>query len=430
MLDRVVKTTSQAPLQSTETTTNEDIEVEYVAGPLLPSLLHGESVVPDAYREFENVLKRFTMTTGDADADVGVEAEPSPTDHENNKTTDEEDDEDENEDIALSNKQKRKQNRVGLAALKQFAKHPEVVEWEDVTAQDPQLLVQLKSLRHSVPVPRHWCQKRKYLSGKRGYVKPPFELPAFIRDTGITEMRDTMRNQDATKRIKVKAREKMHPKLGRLTVDYERLYDAFFKYQTKPPLSAHGDLYFEGREFAGAITGGVNERKPGILSEELRAALGMTSHVMPTPWLHAMQKYGPPPAYPHMRIPGLNAPIPDGAQWGYHPGGWGKPPVDNFMRDLPVASDDPVQLMLLNPIERNLWGELEPDEEAPEEEEQPPEGYEEGDGIVAINDEDADHFVALSRSNSTSSKRTADPESASAPDLSETLHVRMDRQRS
>lgn len=40
------------------------------------------------------------------------------------------------------------------------------------------------------------------------------------------------------------------------------------------------------------------------------------------------QRYGPPPSYPHLKIPGLNAPIPPGASFGYHPGGWGKPPVD------------------------------------------------------------------------------------------------------
>ena len=28
------------------------------------------------------------------------------------------------------------------------------------------------------------------------------------------------------------------------------------------------------------------------------------------------------------QVPGLNAPIPPGAQFGYQPGGWGKPPVD------------------------------------------------------------------------------------------------------
>ena len=34
------------------------------------------------------------------------------------------------------------------------------------------------------------------------------------------------------------------------------------------------------------------------------------------------------------QVPGLNAPIPGGAQFGYHPGGWGKPPVDEFGRPL------------------------------------------------------------------------------------------------
>lgn len=31
----------------------------------------------------------------------------------------------------------------------------------------------------------------------------------------------------------------------------------------------------------------------------------------PPPWLINMQRYGPPPSYPNMKIPGLNCPIPD-----------------------------------------------------------------------------------------------------------------------
>ena len=31
----------------------------------------------------------------------------------------------------------------------------------------------------------------------------------------------------------------------------------------------------------------------------------------PPPWLIAMQRYGPPPSYPNLKIPGLNAPIPE-----------------------------------------------------------------------------------------------------------------------
>ena len=29
-----------------------------------------------------------------------------------------------------------------------------------------------------------------------------------------------------------------------------------------------------------------------------------------------------------VQVPGLSAPIPPGAQFGFQPGGWGKPPVD------------------------------------------------------------------------------------------------------
>ena len=47
----------------------------------------------------------------------------------------------------------------------------------DVTSSDPRLLVHLKAYRNTVPVPRHWCHKRKYLQGKRGIEKAPFELP-------------------------------------------------------------------------------------------------------------------------------------------------------------------------------------------------------------------------------------------------------------
>ena len=73
--------------------------------------------------------------------------------------------------------------------------------------------------------------------------------------------------------------------------------------------------------------------RPGVLSEELKAALNMPPSA-PPPWLINMQRYGPPPSYANLKIPGLNSPIPPGAQWGYHPGGWGKPPVDEYNRPL------------------------------------------------------------------------------------------------
>lgn len=61
-------------------------------------------------------------------------------------------------------KRKQKQlTRLSVAELKQCVARPDVVEMHDVTAKDPKLLVLLKATRNSVPVPRHWCAKRKYL---------------------------------------------------------------------------------------------------------------------------------------------------------------------------------------------------------------------------------------------------------------------------
>lgn len=71
-----------------------------------------------------------------------------------------------------------------ISQLKQDCPRPEVVEVWDIRARDPKLLVYLKSYRNTVPVPRHWSQKRKYLQGKRGIEKAPFELPSFIGATG------------------------------------------------------------------------------------------------------------------------------------------------------------------------------------------------------------------------------------------------------
>ena len=86
--------------------------------------------------------------------------------------------------------------------------------------------------------------------------------------------------------------------------------------QTKPDLSRPGELYYEGKEFEVQI----HDKRPGMLSDALKAALGMPDG-SPPPWLINMQRYGPPPSYPYLKVQGLNAPIPEGAQFGYHPGG-------------------------------------------------------------------------------------------------------------
>lgn len=234
---------------------------------------------------------------------------------------------------AMSRRKQRLSKRPSIAHLKQLSSRPEVVEAHDVTAADPHLLLFLKCLRHTVPVPQHWGVKKKYLSGKRGTEKPPFELPAFIADTGIDKIRESLLAQEQAKKSKGKAREKSRPSMGKIDIDYQVLHDAFFKFQTKPTLSAHGELYYEGKE--AEVGGGMKGKRPGgPFSEQLLAALGMESGNVPPPWLLAQQRYGPPPSYPSIKIPGLSAPIPSGGSFGYHQGGWGKPPVDEYGRPL------------------------------------------------------------------------------------------------
>lgn len=128
-------------------------------------------------------------------------------------------------------------------------------------------------------------------------------------------------------------REKVRPKMGKIDIDYQKLHDAFFKWQIKPKLTIHGDLYYEvilelvsystvwvaltflwevfpeeiffslsifylffslcfymthssafpsasqGKEFETRL----KEKKPGDLSDELRIALGMPTGPVSSP---------------------------------------------------------------------------------------------------------------------------------------------------
>lgn len=274
-------------------------------------------------------------------------------------------DEDEGEP-KLSKRKRKEMNKLSVAELKAMVRKPEIVEWTDTSAPDPRLLVHIKAHRNVVPVPSHWSLKREYLSSKRGVEKPPFSLPKFIQETGISEMRDAALEKQEQSTLKQKTRERVQPKIGRLDIDYQKLYEAFFRFQTKPELTRYGEVYYEGKEYETNL----RHLRPGELSQELKEALNMPPGA-PPPWLINQQRYGPPPSYPALKIPGLNAPPPPGAMWGYHPGGYGKPPVDEHNR--PLYGGDifgvlqPQQNMQQGePVERELWGELQAPEESDE----------------------------------------------------------------
>jgi splicing factor 3B subunit 2 len=287
----------------------------YAATYVKPSDAPPERSADAAEEEGGAGAKKEEKTEHD-DRDDREDTKPGPGGAEDN---DDEDDDEEEEEGAMSNKQKKLLARMKVAELKTHCSKPEVVEVWDTTAADPRLLVYLKAYRNTIPVPSHWCQKRKYLQGKRGLEKPPWQLPSFIEATGIQKLRDAYAEKEDTKKLKQKGKDAKTAKLGKIDIDYQVLHDAFFKFQTKPKMTKVGELYYEGKEYEMDLKG----KKPGTLTEETREALGMTDDG-PPPWLINMQRYGPPPSYPSLKIPGLSAPIPPGAQFGYHPGGWGK----------------------------------------------------------------------------------------------------------
>lgn len=262
----------------------------------------------------------------------------------------------------LSKRAQKAANRLSIAELKQLVAKPDVVEYHDANSHDPKLLVHLKSYRNTVPVPNHWSSKRKYLQNKRGYEKPPFVLPSFISETGITEIRKAQQDREESKKAKAKMREKVQPKTNKVDIDYQVLHDAFFRYQKKPEMTFFGNLYYEGRELEVKL----KAKRPGDLSDELKRALGMTDATSPPPWLYNMQRFGPPPAYPKLKIPGVNCPIPPGARYGFGPGEWGKPPVDDYGRPLygDVFGTTAASELENATVDKTLWAVMQADEVA------------------------------------------------------------------
>lgn len=356
-----------------------NVEIDYIADdPELDPVTLQFSKVFDAFRAaqiVDNEMNQDSRKGPIKQHGDGVDLMAGDPDSE------EEDKKGENEN-KISKKKLKKQSRLTVAELKQIVERPDLVEMHDVTSMDPKLLVLLKSTRNSVAVPRHWSYKRKYLSGKRGIEKPPFELPEFIRKTGIMEMREALQQKESEQGMKAKMRQRVRPKLGKIDIDYQKLHDAFFRYQTKPKMSRHGDIYYEGKEYETRL----RELKPGELTDDLRTSLGMplgnNASKVPPPWLIAMQRYGPPPSYPNLKIPGLNAPIPSGCSFGYHAGGWGKPPVDERGRPLygdVFGVENPVGQYEDEKPSEQLWGELDSDEESSSDDESEDESEDEGD---------------------------------------------------
>lgn len=56
------------------------------------------------------------------------------------------------------------------------------------------------------------------------------------------QMREAVKEKEDAAKLKTKTRERLQPKMGKLDIDYQKLHDAFFRFQTRPRLTIHGEL--------------------------------------------------------------------------------------------------------------------------------------------------------------------------------------------
>ncbi|OHT03746.1 PSP family protein [Tritrichomonas foetus] len=289
--------------------------------------------------EYQGILKRFSNNF----LNTNVVEEEDQNDEQNQTP----------KEIHISNQQVKKYGRPTIGMLKSVSRRPELIEPFDTDAPDPFTLAEIKNVRNAIPVPTHWAQKRRYLNYKKGSEITRYRLPLYLEKTGVPQMRQAIIEMEEKRSLAQKQRERARPKTGLFDVSVSVLRDAFFKQQTKPSLTRFGDLYYEGKE----SMPNSKHIRPGKISQKLREALGMVEN-QPPPWLFKMQKTGPPPSYPNLRIPGLNAPLPKGAQWGNHIGGWGQVPVDS--NGLPLWGGNPFAPPTEDDDDDNapLWGTL------------------------------------------------------------------------
>jgi len=417
------------------------VEIEYIPEPItLPtSTTITTAFIQDSSAETSDVksddnelaaiLERFqsraSILVSDSDTDnnnnnQGREDEDDEGRNPVDDSSDLDHDGEEDEENPISKRQLRRITRPTIAQLKNTVQRPDLVEAHDVCAQDPTFLLYLKAIPGSVPVPRHWGRKRKYLQGKRGTERVPYSLPEFIVKTGIVELRGSTQDDEAKQSAKQKNRARVAPKMGGLDVDYRVLHEAFFKHQNishmRAKLTHLGELYYEGKEFETHKHATSSMRRVGTeLSDRLKEALGMTTTNCPPPWLVNMQRYGPPPSYPNLKISGLNAPLPNAScSYGYHVNGWGKPPVDAFGRPLYGGNPfdppggggantndwdyDALSGAIVTSdgktIKRKPWGVLPTASTLDQEEESEEEEEESGEDMVESGDEEEEQEVA------------------------------------
>lgn len=260
-------------------------------------LLKDDDIVLD--NTFINIFNKFSIPIQENTSNDNIINTYSTYNNESNDKLD-------NKDSSCLNtkplKNKSKHQSISLIELKSYTTFPELVEIYDTTSKNPIFNLEIKTSKNLIPIPKHWLNKKRYLHLKRGIESTTYTLPEYINSIGISKLRDP--DSIDNRILKVKGKDKVNPKINKLDLDYNSLYDAFFVYQVKPKMSLFGEMYYEGKE----IEEKMKIYKPGRLSNELKTALGMNllSNDQP-PFLENMKKFGGPLSYPNLKIYGVNS---------------------------------------------------------------------------------------------------------------------------
>lgn len=175
----------------------------------------------------------------------------------------------------IQESKKRTPNKPSLSYLKSLANNPELVQWFDCDAADPEYNVFLKSQPHVVQPPDTWRARSEI---PRFNVKRAYTLPQSIIDTGIGAA--------------VTSCGPAGMQQGKLDVDYEKMHTALHSQHAKPFLSTLGEIPglkgFTERRI-------VIKHKKTAPSKRLCEALGVALGT--EPWVAAVEKHGPAPGF-------------------------------------------------------------------------------------------------------------------------------------
>lgn len=219
--------------------------------------------------------------------------------------------------LKLNRKQRKQQNlQKRYEELKINVSHPELVQLEDVSAVNPYLLNQYKSVRNSVKVPDFWKYRKLKYKHQEDYFNPFYDSYISRKRDSYYEYLENLSEKD------IKRRKKYPQMKNEYFIPRKLILDSIRTASPKMFLIIPGIPYNSEK--------GLQKEKSlnhlENISKRLRRTLGMKNNFAP-PWLYNIQRIGMPPNI-KMKIPGLNCPIPIGCEYGYEEGQWGQLPTN------------------------------------------------------------------------------------------------------